>query len=201
MQQYLPPSGSDQWHSPILEDISFIRRRLRYPLNRRTSAPAITMAILLLAMTTIIIAITRQFSDGIKISIVPTVAALLVIAVFIVRLFRSFYFISITTGYSASDNIKALESFLAAKQILVFHHPDAPEVFQIISRPLDGFKGKREVMIFIADDKRILINSHFVPGSGDAVQPVGASNHHRMAAELKKWMETKVPGGHFIKMK
>jgi len=65
----------------------------------------------------------------------------------------------------------------------------APEVFQIISKNVTASKNEiREVVIFVADDKRILINSHFVGKKAAFTYP---SHHYKqMVTQLAKFVET-----------
>jgi len=188
MQHRLAQPENAQWHNPILADISFIRTHMRYPLNKRTLWPALTMGAMILLLLVVAVLGVIVLRAGLGRNIFPFAALFTGISIFVFRLFRSFYFISVSTGAYTTENIKLLRLFLAEQQLLVFHHPDAPEVFQIISRPLDGLKGRREVLVFIADDRRILINSHFTSDTGEAVQPLGAAHHRAMAAAFKKWI-------------
>jgi hypothetical protein len=189
MQHRLSNPEQAQWHNPILQDLSFIKKRMRYPLNKRTLWPALSMGIMVLVMIILLVICFTFWQQGVKRPFLPCLMPLFIISLFCIRILRSFYFIEVKANPFVTDNIKLLQQFLAAQQILVFHHPDAPEVFQIISRPLDGFKGRREVLIFIADDNRILINSHFTTDSNEAVQPVGAAHYKAMAKALKQWMK------------
>jgi len=98
-------------------------------------------------------------------------------------------FARVPTPFFGNENRKLLEDFLQSQQLAVYRHPQAPEVYQIISKPLGNSSYEmREVMIFIADDKRILINSHFVDQTFSAFTPP-SRNYRKMANRLKEWIK------------
>jgi hypothetical protein len=59
----------------------------------------------------------------------------------------------------------------------------------IISRNLDADPNRefREVMVFIADDQQILINSHFT-GSKFSITPP-SRNYRKMSKMLQQWLD------------
>jgi len=69
----------------------------------------------------------------------------------------------------------------------VGRHPQMPEVFQILSKNISSLNDAREVVIFIADDKRILVNSHFINGRFNA--PVGVPHYLQLAKLLAEFIE------------
>lgn len=77
------------------------------------------------------------------------------------RYFKLIRFHAIHTPYSLASNMKLLEQFLEQQKLVTFRHPSIPEVYQIISKNISAMGEDREVLIFLADDKRILINSHY----------------------------------------
>lgn len=114
----------------------------------------------------------------------------LVLLLAVIRRIKSFRFISIKSDFVVNENIKLVRQFLQRQNIAFFHNPDAPEVFQISSRVLDIQTGNREIMVFIADDKRILLNSHFTSTNGDrGMKEVSTGAHRQMAKNLKKWLK------------
>ncbi len=99
-------------------------------------------------------------------------------------------FKSIRTPFFANENMRLVEEFLRSQQLNLYRHPQAPEVFQILSRPL-GNTEQREVMIFIANDKCILINSHFI-NTKWTISPQ-SRNYRNMASRLKEWLKIHYP--------
>jgi hypothetical protein len=116
-------------------------------------------------------------------------AVLLVLTLAIYRRIQSFKFISIDSNFTVNDNIALIRQFLQNQNIAFYHNPRAVEVFQISSRILDVQYGQREIMVFIADENRILINSHFTSLVGDrGLKEISSSGHKIMAKELRKWL-------------
>ena len=176
---------SPNWEHTILKDLSFIKKNLRYPINGKTLAPTIVIGIgLLFLLRTVWLSLLIRNS-----SFFPYLIAVIVvigIVASILRYLRVIRFTSITSPYFLSDNIKAIEHFLQSQHLTFAQHPEAPEVFQILSKNLGFRREQREVMVFIADDKRILVNSHFIPQKYTISQPSG---HARgMARMLENWL-------------
>ncbi len=188
----LTNSGSDaQWDNKLLKDLSFIKKKLRYPLTVKTIAP-----VLFVALTTALVSFVLWSSYAhnkdqehklnynllafFSLSFIPLIIS-------VVRYIQSLKFAIINTPYFSSENMALIEEFLKAQQLAVYHHPEAPEVYQIISKAVDQYKDQREVMIFIADDKRIIINSHF---TNQGFIPFTAAPHRKeMSDSLKQWIQ------------
>ncbi|PZF71197.1 hypothetical protein [Taibaiella soli] len=153
-------SGSQpEWDSNLIKDLSFIKKNLRYPISKRQLLPGM-LAVMSLTTVCLLVTLTLAKKHG------PfdfLLVGLLLLTFFITsrRTYESLRFISVPTPFVLIENIKALHDFLESQHLVVFHHPEAPEVFQIISKNIDAFKDVREILVFIADDNRILINSHF----------------------------------------
>lgn len=100
-------------------------------------------------------------------------------------------FHTVSTRFSLPENIDLLQQFLKEQQLITFRYPQAPGVFQIISKNISALYEEREVLIFIADDKRILINSHFT-SSRKKFRFLSAPTHHQqMITLLKNWLNTR----------
>ncbi|RYZ46815.1 MAG: hypothetical protein EOP49_22610 [Sphingobacteriales bacterium] len=107
-------------------------------------------------------------------------------------------FTEVPTPYFLAANMKLIQEFLKDNQLLMLRHSDAPEVFQIISRNISTVGEEREVLIFIADDRRILVNSHFTT-SRRRFRMFSAPTHHReMIGKLKKWMAAREQPGRMV---
>lgn len=87
---------------------------------------------------------------------------------------------------TTAENIRLLLLFLQSNHFAFHQHPIAPEVFQIISRNISASGEDREVMVFIADEGRILLNSHFTQ-SGSKLT-MGTSHVREMAKDLRQFI-------------
>jgi hypothetical protein len=190
----LPISGASgpQWNSKLLKDLIFIKKNLRFPLGKITIIPLLAMFPIL---TLSFITLSKKFSDPQRTNLAPAILVLLLLLVMpilgFLRLLSALKFKMIATPFFAVENMELLQRFLKSQHLAFHRHPDAPELFQILSRPLGNFKNEqREVMVFIADDKRILINSHFTEQKF-GVAP-SSKNAKRMAASLEEWLRAQV---------
>jgi hypothetical protein len=182
-------SNDAQWDSKLFKDLSFIKKKLRYPLTAKTLAPVLMVAVITVLIAFVLLSsyIHNQGAHKLNYNLpIFFAVSFIPITVSIVRYVQSLKFISIPTQYFGTENMALIEKFLKAQHLAVFHHPEAPEVFQIISKSIDQYKDKREVMIFIADDKRILVNSHFT-NQGFILVPA-APHRKEMSIALQKWI-------------
>ena len=156
MKQIDQPEYSAQ-ENRLLRDLSFIKAHRRYPLRLRLLLPFISIVpgvyvlLRLLGNTR-----TDNFDKiGFPVLIISTII-LIVASAYI----RQLKFTSIRLPYDAKRNAALLKKFLQEQHLAFYQLPDAPEIFQIISR--ERREGStQEVVVFIADDNRILVNSHF----------------------------------------
>jgi len=187
-------ASGPQWTNSLVGDIIFIKKHLRYPFSKKT-VPS------LLLLTTFVILMSRMlwftfFISG-KAPVYVWIALILLVTVctciLLYQYFSLIRFKSIPTPFYANENRVLLDKFLKSQQLATYTHPALPEVLQIVSRPLGNSKSEtREVMIFIADDKRILINSHFVNQKYSLTPP--SSNAGKMAGRLREWLKMTSPG-------
>ncbi|HXS35884.1 MAG TPA: hypothetical protein VN721_04245 [Flavipsychrobacter sp.] len=186
----LPPySEGPQWNKKLIEDLAYIKKHKRYPLNKRTRTilvlkliPAVFLVALILWLNVIVPATTHKnlyFTYFLTILYIPTIVSLF-------RYPKTLKFINIPTPFFSYENQQIIEKFLEIQNLIIYRHPNAPDVFQIVSKSMNNRKDIREVMIFIADDKQILINSHFTT-SGFSLMP--ATRHYEiMGKKLKEWL-------------
>jgi hypothetical protein len=190
----IPTPGSDpKWSNHVLNDILFIKKHLRYPLSKKTIPPAfmLTLAIVYISrLFWITVVLHSKVGSLLNWLLICLVFILIVAPVY--RYWQIFRFTAIPTPFFANDNGKLVEEFLLAQQLLVYRHPQSPDVFQIASRPLGNNTDQREVMVFIADDKRILINSHFI--NQRFVLSTASRNYKMMAKMLKEWLAAREAG-------
>lgn len=163
--QHIEQNTNDNFDSSILKDLSFILKHKRYPFKRMTLMPLLSTG----ASTIILLRFFLVIHSGFKLSN-PNIALFilifipLVIIPLITLLFRYKAIISFTeikTNQQRQQNIALILKFLQHQKIRIFQHPEAQEVIQILGAPIQKNTSQREVLIFIADDNRILINSHF----------------------------------------
>jgi hypothetical protein len=158
------PHGPEQskWDEDLVNSLAFIKKNRRYPFSKMTLMPLISSILLLASL----IWLTWEFLHGGKsadsrfpflivfLMAVPILAA-------IGRYFNLIRFRAIHTPLFLSDNMNTIQQFLEEQKLVTFRHAKLPEVFQILSRNISAIGEDREILIFIADDKRILINSHY----------------------------------------
>lgn len=177
-------SGAE-WEKQIVADLSFIKQHFRYPMRRKIIAPIIFWIVFFVLVAALVIASildTDKPGKGL-IAIVP----LLIPWIIIFRYVHSLRFVKVQTPYTLSQNMVMIEQFLKASQLLIFRHPEAPEVFQILSKDISVGKEDREIMVFIADDYRILVNSQFTQGGWSL--PQGKSHVNQMCERLMRYMK------------
>jgi len=186
-------SGTEKqdWEHQILNDLSFIKKKLRYPMRASKLTPIIFWTFFLGLL--IIMSVIYLFSEKAKLRIFSLVGIFLP-CILLYRYIQSLKFIKIHSPYFLQENLALTERFLKARQLLIYRHPEAPEVLQIISKNLSIGKEDREVMIFIADDKQVLINSHFT-NAGWSLSP--KSHAKMMAKELQLFIKNVIPDGKF----
>lgn len=121
------------------------------------------------------------------IMIVPTIAAY--------RYFQTLRFVVVPAHRALGENILLMQQFFQENHFAFMRHPQAPEVFLMMSKSFDGPDGAREIVVFIADDRRILINSHFthIPRSyrWRRMMPISSPHYKEMAKMLTDWLGTK----------
>jgi hypothetical protein len=184
------------WENSLINDLAYIKQNLRYRITKKTLMPSLIGILLLLSPTTFVIFFYISLTGG-KMAPVVFLLILNITTTFSVafRYWNTLKFKATPTDLFLQENKALLEQFLRAQQLLVFRHPEMPEVFQILSRNLipSQKQEKREVIIFIADDKRILINSHFT-GSGWNIIPE-KRHDEQMAENLKEWIKSHSSAG------
>ena len=159
MKQLQGNNTGPQWNSTLLHDLVFIKQHLRYPFSKKTLPKTFIVAFLLIIgvrMMGFVFLAAHSNNLFFKLFIIPLLVVIIIGSFY--QYYRTLQFRSIPTPFFANENRKLIEVFLRSQQLMLYQHPDAPEVFQIASRAIGGGKNpQREIMIFIADDKRVLI--------------------------------------------
>lgn len=190
MQKRISTNQEDaKWNSRLIKDLVFIKQKLRYPLRRMTVMPLIGVLLFSgFVLRYIFLAFYLQKTVGIAtVFLIGVILIPLIIG--IRRYIDIIYFKPLATGFPFIKNMQLLEAFLKEEQLVVFRHPESPGIYQIISKNISAVGDEREVMIFIADDNRILINSHFTTSRKWNNFSVNATHKKEMVRLLKKWLQ------------
>lgn len=192
MKQLNTGGSNADWGSKIIKDLAFIKKKKRYPLTVRAIVPLSTLLFLSLLYGSFIgrVNLTRSGT--------PQLLGILMIALISITALTSIYnirqtfsFSRIATPYQLQVNMNLLQKFLQSQHLAFSQHPEAPEVFMILSKNLSIRGDYREVVIFIVDDNQVLLNSHFT-GSRFTITPP-SKNYKLMARMLKEWLDTNKP--------
>ena len=189
MQKLAHPQQHATWNTAFIEKLDFIKRKLRFPLQGRSMWKSLVFLGFIPAACILIYALIFLRAGGhlfvYLIILISTGANLLVLRKYYLTLrFRTVQALPTTT-----DNIGLLSNFLQRNHFAFQQHPDAPEVFQIISRNISAGNEDREVLVFIADNGRILLNSHFTQSG---TKPTMGTLHTReMAKDLMQFLRQK----------
>lgn len=84
------------------------------------------------------------------------------------------------------ENIQLIHEFLTKNNLAWIQHPEAIEVIMMMSQNLDQRGDTREIVVFIADNDRILINSHYSFNSHRKI--IGQPHYKAIAAALQLWL-------------
>ncbi len=189
MKQIGEAAGGAVWNADLIGQLAFIRKHKRFPVNRRTLTPLLTIAVACLGLPVWILLMMVRHQDSGRTA--PYWLLLLIwlpVLVGFFRYFRSLRFVSLPAYPLLADNMNLVQRFLEDSHFLFGQHPEAPEVFQMISRNLGRKEELREVLFFIADDGRVLLNSHF-SGKTFGVMPPSSGHSRNMARMLKRFLE------------
>ena len=189
----MPPGNvGPQWNSKLLEDLTFIKKHLRYPFSKRTIPSVFVVLVFLFGLSRIILPLTLSVGRNPTVEVVCISVIILMVILAFYQYYRTLMFAVIPTPFTRNENRALIDKFLRSQQLATYTHPEAPVVLQIVSRALGNSKNEqREVMIFIADDYRILINSHFI-NLRFTISPQ-SHNYRQMANRLKEWMRMHYP--------
>lgn len=152
----------DKWQRNLLSDLDYIKMHLRYPWKNGMKAP-LYVAATFIAVYIALLLVDRLWAtaknDFIHFFLPLSALALAILS--IIHYLNSLRFTAIETGLGKNLNRQLLFSFLLKKQLLSYEHPQCPDIIQILSRPVNINSEQREVLVFIATENRILVNSHF----------------------------------------
>jgi hypothetical protein len=155
-------SDTTEWQEELATNLAFIKKHKRYPFTSMTIMPLITSIVLLGGLIWMFWA--GLYGNKQATGSFPFIIALVLSVPVLVAIGRYFSLIGfriIHTSFYLAENMKLLQLFLEQQKLVTFRHPAMPEVFQIISKNISAMGEDREVLIFVADDKRVLVNSHY----------------------------------------
>jgi hypothetical protein len=183
-----------RFDSELLEDLSFIKQRLRYPYRRMTMMPLLAAAVFIGILVRLLFVVVLMKGSGWMRALIFIPLVGIPAFVGIKRYVNLIRFSPVATPFYLSENMKLLQRFLEEQRLVTFRHPEAPEIFQIISKNIDAFGDEREVLIFICDDKRILINSHFTSSRQRFRFFIAPSHQQQMIKQLEGWLGRELAG-------
>lgn len=182
--------NTGDWQKDIFKDLAFIKQNLRYPWKSSMRSPLIFW-IFYLAFFLSIGVFSLYIDNGLtRINrgfLLEFSFIFILTGIAIWRYLKSLKFKIINSGLSKNLNIQLTAEFLKQKHLLVFHHPDCEDIMQIISRQISKETEQREVLIFIADENRILVNSHFTKRGWHL--PGRKTHDKQITAELNEFIE------------
>jgi hypothetical protein len=193
-------NGDAQWENSLINDLAFIKKHLRYPLTRKTLVPSFISGIILAYMLRMAWMIWIMHTAVTKHNFFDVMPYIMILIIALPLVFTTYAYMqvlrfqAVKTVFFSAENQQLIQKFLQSQHLVIYRHPDAPEVFQIISKNINANRNKdqREIMIFIADDKRILINSHLT-NVGFSFNTYSRRHYKEMAKRLQEWIKIHLP--------
>ena len=157
---------SNETSSIVAEtDIDFIKKHLRYPLNSfQKYKPFVVFFVMIIVIALIaFFLISKGENDSSMKSFfrksIPFLGAFISISYGFYKFYTSLFFDKIKTSFSIEDNKVLLTNFFMSNHFKYYVMHDLHDVFMMQSSLIKGSK-EQEIVIFIAVDNEILINSH-----------------------------------------
>lgn len=182
MEQKLFPNSNEKLISE--SDIDYIKKHLRYPINSfQKYKPFIMFFVMINFIALCAYFLVSVEDEGFTINTflrkaIPFSGAVIAICVGFYKFYKSLFFDKIKTNYSIEDNMTLLTNFFMSNHFKYYVMNEHHEIFMMQSNAIKG-SNQQEVVIFIAVNKEILINSH-ITTSNIFLQ------HKRKVNELKK---------------
>lgn len=195
MKSINSPNEKAAWENDLLKDLVFIKAKKRYPLSKKTFKPAAIAALIITVVgrTALVLLFASTASkQAMWVEWMFAATLILLIMVILFQYYQMLVFQTIRTKFTLTTNADLLKKFFTTNHLAFTRHNDAQEVFMIVSRNLDANPNKdyREVMVFIADDKKILVNSHFT-GTKFSIAPP-SRNFKKMSKQLSAWLDSHI---------
>jgi len=186
MSSQLPPPSTSNVLSD--DDITFIRRKLRYPINSIRKVVPFIFFIFFIGIYWFIYYELFQIGTIARSKVFPQLFPFfisgMIITLAMIRYVRSLFFEKFHTGLSTADNIRLLESFFIHQQVR--HHTIAnyPDVL-IVNSVINSKGNEQEIVVFIATDNMILVNSHI---STSNIFPRSTRKYKELLSMLKSFL-------------
>lgn len=189
MKQIHNSSQKTDWDKQIIADLAFIKKHLRYPIRRMTIIPLLSSGLVLILLARPLF-IANFFSKSNQLLVFLAMIIFVILPTFVIlkRYIDLIRFFPVRTSFSIAVNMQLLERFLKEQRLVTFRHSEAPEIYQIISKNISAVGDEREVLIFIVDDNRILINSHFTSSRKWFRLFSAPTRHRQMIKQLEIWL-------------
>lgn len=131
-------------------------------------------------------------NDNFRAIWLPICVIAILVLITIVAYVQQLRFTTIALPYDAQRNAVLLKQFLQQQHLAFHQYADAPEVFQIISRARPQ-NDMQETVVFIADDNRILVNSHFTKQRWGI--RVARRRYRQIVRMLRDWLQQQPADG------
>ncbi len=186
MKQLDSGISNSNWGNQLLNDLAYIKRHKRYPLSKKTIRPLAIIFILLSVVARLCIPVIFIKKTPAIVIALLVILCVSIIAYFAYGIYTTLVFKKINTRFYLQENRSIIEKFFKSLHLAYTIHPDAAEVFMIMSTPIASDSDQREIMIFIACDKVILLNSHFSGKKPTVYYP--SKQYKSMIKTFTKWV-------------
>ncbi len=171
----------------IANELSFIKQHKRYPIGKKMLVP-IAAIVFIIVVVSIQWVLTTQAENRL-LNMVILSFAFLTVVVRAMKLWNTLQFQELPSAKNTTDNSMLISRFLAEQQVLSDVHARDSNIFMVQSKEIGNEEmAKKEIMILIADNNRILINSHYSNMWWYASSPRRRSDV--LAKKLAEWLDT-----------
>jgi hypothetical protein len=139
--------NSTQWNNELIRDLAFIKKHLRYRLSKKiilksTGIGFIFVLLIRLGSMLWLVDRSKVFQNPIMWFLLIVLAAAILFP--IISYIQVLKFKAIPTPYFSTENQEIIKQFLLSMQLALSRHPEAPEVFQIMSKNMSKEKRSKE---------------------------------------------------------
>jgi len=176
------------WDNHLTANLQFIKTNLHYPLSLKNTASVIFSSVALILTAVLVWSGSLLINSHPKGYYFFWILAIIPFIITYIRAIQALYFLPLQTHKTISENQELICKFLEEQQLLVYTNQTQPQLFQIISKPLSPSSQQREVMLFIADEGRILINSHYT--NAGFLLITNSKLKKQMLNNFKQWLQS-----------
>lgn len=172
----------------LTEELEYVKQHRRYPISRKTLPVVGVLLLLLLIATQWLLHTFTSTADNTYIQWFLLAMVLVLVVSSMARFWSMLRFVTLPTYKDAVGNSKLIAQFLKEQHINALAHPLAAHVYMVQSREIGSGKStQKEIMIIVADNKRILINSHYANNRWYATRPRRKCG--QIVKEMRIWLE------------